>query len=145
MSLWKNLAQIFSMTGVFYTAGKLRRQYKKLVKEETIQAQQRAWEAFGNGKITREETEILLESVFKRLFSDKGVEADAAEIRQAGFAFRSLSMGYMKLFDGMPELLMRLRGAKKGVSFVQCAAYVHGTGNENAWYLRVISWYFIFL
>lgn len=115
MSLWKNLAQIFSMMGAFYTAGELRRQYKKLVKEEMIQAQQRAWETFGNVKITREETEILLESVFKRLLSDKGVEADAAEIRQAGFAFRSLSMGYIKLFDGVPELLMRLRGAGKKV------------------------------
>ena len=115
ISLWKNMASIFSMMGASYSAGELKKQYKKLAGEELTDTLPRVQAKVSRNEISREEIEILLENVFRKLFSNKGIEVDDGQIRQIGLIFRSLSMGYIKLYDGAYELLIRLRKSGKKI------------------------------
>lgn len=114
-SLWKNMSGIFSMMGAPYTAGELKKQYKKLADETISQTLLRVRDELAGAGPGREEIETLLESVFGKLLTQKGVEADDALVRQTGIVFRSLSMGYIRLFEGVPELISRLKKAGKKV------------------------------
>lgn len=114
-SLWKNMACIFSMMGVPYTASELKKEYKRLAGEEFTETLLRMRISTGNAELAGEEIELLLENVFRKLLSEKGMEMGDVQIRQIGLVFRSLSMGYIKLYDGVPELLSRLRKAGKKV------------------------------
>lgn len=114
-SLWKNMAVIYSMMGAHYAASELKKQYKELVCEEASQMKAGISHKYADESLADEEIEILLENVFKRLFTQKGVETDSAQINQIGVVFRSLSLGYLKLFEGVPELLTRLKDKGKKV------------------------------
>lgn len=114
-SLWKNMSCIFSMLGASYAPSELRRQYQKLVAEELAETGRNIREKLGVRELEDEEIEILLENVFARLLSDKGVFAAPEQIGGLGVVFRSLSMGYIRLFEGARELLVRLKKAGKGV------------------------------
>ena len=115
ISLWKNMAQIFSMMGAFYTGTELKRKYKALVQEEGLQSLQKAREKFQEGHLAREDAEICLENVFQRLLAEKGVCAGEQSLFQTGLVFRSLSLEYIRLFEGVPELLARLREGGKRI------------------------------
>lgn len=108
-SLWKNIAVIYSMMGAPYTPGELKKQYKELVCEEASQMRTGIIHKYADESLAEEDIEILLENVFKKLFIQKGVEANHEQIEQIGVVFRSLSFGYIKLFEGVPELLIRLK------------------------------------
>ncbi len=108
-SLWKNMAMIFSLTGAEYSPRELKKRYQELVSEECLRQLLFTKEKFHDESIEEEETEIQLEKVFCRLLSDKGVRADEKQAAQLGIAFRSLSLGYIRLYDGVPELLHRLK------------------------------------
>ena len=108
-SLWKNMAVIFSMMGAEYTAKELKRQYKELTIEESKNQLLVIKDRFGDEKIREEEIGIQLEKIFYKLLSDKGVKADQKQIEQLGITFRCLSLGYIKLYDGVSELLKRLK------------------------------------
>lgn len=114
-SLWKNMAVIYSMLGAPYTPGELKKQYKKLVCEEVPITKERIRSECANGLLADEEIEILLERVFEKLFAQKEIEVDDVQLRQIGIVFRSLSLEYMKLFKGVPELLMRLKNNGKKI------------------------------
>ncbi len=114
-SLWRNMAVIYSMLGAPYTAGELKEQYKKLVCEEVPVTKECISLKYANGLLEDEEIEILLEKVFEKLFLQKGTAIDATQLRQIGIVFRSLSLEYIKLFEGVPELLARLRNNGKKV------------------------------
>lgn len=108
-SLWKNMAVIYSMMGAPYTSGELKKQYKKLVCGEASQMKAGIIQKYADESLTEEDMEVLLENVFKKLFEQKGVVVDHAQIEQIGVVFRSLSLEYIRLFEGVPELLMRLK------------------------------------
>ena len=105
-SLWKNMAHIYSMTGAVYTASELRKRYRVLCGQET------AAKAAKMG-CRESEVEILLDRVFEKLFTDKGVCADKGQVYQTMITFRSLSLCYIRLFEGVPELFLRLKEAGK--------------------------------
>lgn len=65
--------------------------------------------------ICQADVEIQLEAVFYELFRLKGIELSKEQLRQFGIAFRSLSFGYLKLFEGVPELFCRLKAAGKKI------------------------------
>lgn len=114
-SLWKNMAGVYSMMGAPYTSSELKKRYKNLAGEEFDRSLLRARAELGKEKFAEEEIEILLDKVFDRLFLEKGIKANEAQIGQIGIVFRSLSMGYIKLFDGVPELFSRLKKAEKKI------------------------------
>lgn len=114
-SLWRNMAVIYSMLGAPYTADELKAQYKKLACEEITITKERISPEYANGLLEDEEIEILLEKVFERLFLQKGMAMDETQLRQIGIVFRSLSLEYIKLFEGVPELLTRLKNNGKKI------------------------------
>ena len=108
-SLWKNMSAIYSMMGAPYTPGELKKQYKKLVCDEASQMKAGIVQKYNDELLTEEDVEVLLENVFRKLFEQKGVVVDHAQIEQIGVVFRSLSLEYIRLFEGVPELLTRLK------------------------------------
>ncbi len=114
-SLWKNMSCIFSMLGAPYAPSELHRQYQRLVAEELAEAGREMRKRLDTQELEDEEIEILLENVFAKLLSEKGVLATPEQIGELGIVFRSLSMGYIRLFEGAKELLMRLKKAGKRV------------------------------
>ena len=56
--------------------------------------------------------EVQIEEVFQKLFEEKGVKADPTLAVHAGQFFRILSTDYVKLYDGVTDLLEALK--KKG-------------------------------
>lgn len=108
-SLWKNMAEIFSMIGAGYTSGELKNQYKELIIEESKKQLLFIKNKLHDETIREEEIEIQLEKVFYKLLSDKGVKADKKQLEQLGITFRCLSLGYIRLYDGVTELLKRLK------------------------------------
>lgn len=107
-SLWKNMAEIFSMMGAEYTAAELRKSYKKLANEELHKKFLEAREEFHDNSLSETDIEILLDHVFYSLFADRGIHADQKTIAQTGITFRSLSLSYSRLYEGVPELLHKI-------------------------------------
>lgn len=114
-SLWKNMAAIYSMMGAAYTPSELKRQYRELAAQEFAETRLKVKKELGNREPCDDEIEILLENVFEKLLLQKEVKADEGQIRQTGIVFRSLSLGYIKLFEGVPELIVRLKKAGKKI------------------------------
>lgn len=114
-SLWKNMAVIFSMMGAVYTPNELKRRYKELAYAECQKKLRLAKEHFHDDSLTQEAIEIQLENVFYELLSDKGIKAEETQLAQIGITFRSLSLSFIRLYEGVPELLQRLRKSGKKV------------------------------
>lgn len=114
-SLWKNMAFIFSMMGAEYAPFELRKRYKELAASESLQQLSFMQDKFHDKRITEDEIEIQLEKVFYRLFSDRGIVPEEKQTAQLGITFRSLSLSYIRLYDGVPELLQRLKTAGKKI------------------------------
>lgn len=114
-SLWKNLACIFSMMGASYNGSELKKAYKKAVKEVAGEMLPHIKQKFSDETITEEEVEVLLEKVFYKLFEEKGIKLDEEKICQVGIVFRSLSINSIQLFEGVPELFLRLKEAGKKI------------------------------
>jgi putative hydrolase of the HAD superfamily len=113
LSLWKNLANVYSLMGASYEPAELKESYRQLVKEEIADTLPIRRQTFSDPGIVIEEVEILLEHVFDQLLARKGVAADEEMIRQTGLLFRGLSWSYIRLYDGVRVLLSALKKAGK--------------------------------
>lgn len=105
---WKAMSRYYSMQGAAYTARELKKTYRQLVEEEEAAC-------IGKSGLAGEETEILLERVFKRLYERMGRKADKALIRDTGILFRTLSLKRLQLFEGAEELLDELHRQDKKI------------------------------
>lgn len=104
--VWEKLALFYGYYGALYTPQELHTLYLELVeKKENIQkseleAEPRyAHEAF---------PEIKIEKIFQELFMRKGVEADIELSIHAGQFFRALSTEYIRLYNGVPQMLQAI-------------------------------------
>lgn len=93
--------------GAQYTPQELQNAYFSLV----TQAEQ----AMGadQGDDHEAHPEIQLEPVFRQLFAAKGIEADENLVLAAGRQFRQRSLRFIKLYDGVPQMLAALARAGK--------------------------------
>lgn len=114
-SLWKNMASVFSMMGAEYAPDELKKRYKELVMQESREQFFLVKEKYHDENIREEEIEIQLEKVFSKLFAGKGTEITPEQTAQLGITFRSLSLSYIRLYDGVKELLQSLKGNGKNV------------------------------
>lgn len=53
--------------------------------------------------------EICLDKVFRQLFTDKGIQPQECLVLHAGQFFRALTTDYIRLYEGVPQMLHRLR------------------------------------
>lgn len=107
--LWSALAEHYAALGAVYTPDALQKAYLRLVHQEE--------QRLGAGSADTHEAhpEIQLEHVFRAMFAEKGIPADEATVTAAGRRFRELSMAYIRLYPGVPELLKALRAAGKKI------------------------------
>lgn len=118
LSLWRKMALFYGYYGAAYEPGEFRIIYEQEVKD----AFEEAGRIAKRDKPGEEHTpEIVLENVFRKLFTKKGVEASNQLAVHTGQFFRVLSIQYIKLYPGVIELLTTLRKRGKKVYLVSNA------------------------
>lgn len=107
MSLWEKLAILYRYKGAQYTAKEINKTYCEYVDAEKARVRKR----FPEYSVI----DIKIEKVFKKLFSDKGVKVTSKEIDFICTAFRCYSTKYIKLYDGVIDLLDTLKSKGKKI------------------------------
>lgn len=101
--LWEKMAAIYSFYGAGYQPLELKKAYRILCNQE-------------ENKLTNIDfPEIDISTVFQKLFLIKFVEADMELAIHMGKVFRVLSTRYIKLYDGVIELLESLKRRGKSI------------------------------
>lgn len=107
MSLWEKLAVLYRYKGAQYTAEEINKAYTAYVQAEKERVKKR-FPQYGV-------IDIKIEKVFKKLFIAKGVEVSSAQIDFICAAFRCYSTKYIKLYDGVIDLLDTLKEKGKKI------------------------------
>lgn len=107
LDFWRKAVQVFAMGGASFSPGELRTSYTRYVK--------RALRRERLKHPTYKHIDIDLLQVFRRLFSDKGINADVTQLRDTAYRFRKDSTQFIRLYDGVIELLEGLRAAGKKI------------------------------
>lgn len=109
--LWEKLALFYGYYDAHYTAEELKQRFRELIrireagKKEQLLAKD-SHEAF---------PEIQLEEVFEALYREKGVIPEVGLSVHTGQFFRVMSTEYIRLYEGVIEMLEALRKAGKKV------------------------------
>lgn len=109
LNAWSKLAIFYGYYDAIYEPVELKERYFLLVNQEE--------EVLG-GKLAdvhEAHPEIKLENVFKKLYEEKGVNPSDELVIHTGQFFRVLTTEYIKLYDGVIELLSRLKKVGKKV------------------------------
>lgn len=109
LNAWSKLAIFYGYYDAIYEPVELKERYFLLVNQEE--------EVLG-GKLAdvhEAHPEIKLENVFKKLYEGKGVNPSDELVIHTGQFFRVLTTEYIKLYDGVIELLSRLKKVGKKV------------------------------
>lgn len=99
--LWKQMARYYAYRGAMYDPKEMKQCYVRMIQEEYDNALQ----LLGEGRFP----EPQVETVFERMYQEKGVAVTAAEARAAAQMFRSLSLEYIRLYYGVKQLLEHLK------------------------------------
>ena len=115
--LWKKLALFYGYYDASYAPEELQERYHALVENREFQMKHEkvVEELQKKDDVHEHHPEVQIEEIFLQLFRDKGVEADRELAVHAGQFFRILSTDYVKLYDGVPELLSALKASGKKV------------------------------
>ena len=119
--LWKKMAILYGYKGAHYTYDELNSEYDRLVELEKAAVRKRHPEY----KVV----DIKIEKVFKKLFTQKGVKTTKSQIEFIAEAFRCYSTKYIKLYDGVIDLLDTLK-AKGRKIYLLSNAQRYFTENE---------------
>ena len=105
--VWKKLALFYGYYDANYAPEELKERYAAIIAgEESKMKSEKKDDAH------EAHPEVQIEEVFQKLFEEKGVKADPTLAVHAGQFFRILSTDYVKLYDGVIDLLEALK--KKG-------------------------------
>lgn len=105
--VWKKLALFYGYYDADYSSEELKERYAAIIAgEESKMKSEKKDDAH------EAHSEVQIEEVFQKLFEEKGVKADPTLAVHAGQFFRILSTDYVKLYDGVIDLLEALK--KKG-------------------------------
>lgn len=105
--IWQKMAILYGYKGAHYTFDELHKEYDRLVEKEKKSAKRRHREY--------SVIDIKIEKVFKTLFTQKGVKATKAQVLTIAETFRCFSTKYIKLYDGVIDLLETLKAKGKKV------------------------------
>lgn len=119
--LWKKMAILYGYKGAHYTYDELNSEYDRLVELEKAAVRKRHPEY----KVV----DIKIEKVFKKLFTLKGVKTTKSQIAFIAEAFRCYSTKYIKLYDGVIDLLDTLKSKGKKI-YLLSNAQRYFTENE---------------
>ncbi len=105
--LWDKLSILYRYKGASYTAKEIAADYGRYVDAEKKRVHRRHPEY--------SEIDIKIEKVFRKLFTAKGVKPSKRELQEICTAFRCYSTTYIKLYDGVIDLLDTLKAKGKRV------------------------------
>ncbi len=108
--LWKPLSFFYAFHGARYAPKELRAAYRSAVAEEEARLS-------AGGKLA----EICIETVFARLYRERGAEPTETLVRDTASMFRACSMCRIEPYPGARELLKELRAAGKRVCLLSNA------------------------
>lgn len=100
VSLWKNMAMIYSLSGAPYTWREMKKLFDVYVDDVKNSVPKEKY-------LTHPEPEIT--SVFARLYTEKGVPCNDEMAAYTGRVFRALTIKYIRLYDGVQELFDAIR------------------------------------
>lgn len=113
--LWEKMTEFYGFQGAVYTKKELRQTYFTLCKQETLILQKQT---------NTEYPEIQLEKVFRQLYEHKGIAADDRLVTLTAQMFRIIATQYIRLYDGVEEVLHTLHEKGKKVYLLSNAQYV---------------------
>ncbi len=105
--IWQKMSVLYGYKGAHYTFDELHREYDRLVEAEKKAVKKKHPEY--------SVIDIKIEKVFKKLFTQKGVKATKAQILFIAETFRCFSTKYIKLYDGVIDLLDTLKENGKNI------------------------------
>ena len=103
LEFWYKLSLFYSFKGALYSSNELKDSYEKLVKANLS--------SITNTKYP----DFPLENIFSKLYIDKGINPSNELINDTAHLFRILSIKYIKLYDGVIELLKLLQSKGKKI------------------------------
>ena len=105
--LWKKLAVLYAYKGAHYTYKELNEEYNRLValEKESVRKKHSDYTFI----------DIKIEKVFKKLFTQKKISVSKAQVMFAAEAFRCYSTKYIRLYDGVKDLLDTLKAKGKKI------------------------------
>ena len=112
-SLWKYMAQYMTLQGAAYTSAELKKSCRALI--DTVRREQHEAALAHYPEVTLSEIEPDLAAVFRRLYTAKGISPSEDMLSGWALMYRTISLDYVRLYDGAKELLEELRRRKKGV------------------------------
>lgn len=121
MPLWNKMAIYYGYKGAIYTGKELKDAYGDFVDEEKkkVQSKHKDYKVI----------DIEIKNVFEKLFTAKKVYPTEQEIIDVCGIFRCYSTDYIKLYDGVIDLLDTLKAKKKKI-YLLSNAQRHFTINE---------------
>ncbi len=133
-SVWEKMALFYGYYRARYEPGELKEAYENLVrmaerraagmfqKEVVLRTGNEAARMYRNraesidgatekslGGSYEGNPEICLDKVFRQLFTDRGIQPQECLVLHAGQFFRVLTTDYIRLYEGVPQMLKRLR------------------------------------
>ena len=108
--VWKKLALFYGYYDANYAPEELKERYAAIIAgEESKMKSEKKDDAH------EAHAEVEIEEGFQSLFEEKGVKADPTLAVHAGQFFRILSTDYVKLYDGVTDLLEALKRQGKKI------------------------------
>ena len=108
--VWKKLALFYGYYDASYSPEELEERYHALIFGEEAQMMSEK-----KDDVHEAHPEVQIEYIFQKLFLEKGVQADMTLAIHAGQFFRVMSTDYIKLYDGVTELLEELKRRGKNI------------------------------
>ena len=105
--LWETLAEYYAENGASYIGKDLKKAYEKFADEEKV--------IVSANHPEYKYVDIKIEKVFKRLYTEKGINADDKLVLASATKFRTESREYIRLYKGIEELLDDLKKAGKNI------------------------------
>lgn len=113
--LWDKMTEFYGFQGAIYEKKELRYTYLAYGEQETLALLNRKNVSF---------PEIRLEKVFRKLYEVKGVTPSEETVTLTAQMFRVIATQYIRLYDGVPEVLQTLHDKNRKIYLLSNAQYV---------------------
>lgn len=105
--LWKKMKILYAYSGALYSFRELHAEYDRLVEREKQAVHKRHPEYTV--------VDIKIEKVFRELYEQRGVQVSEERVWFTAAAFRCYSTKYIRLYDGVIDLLDTLKRRRKHI------------------------------
>ena len=135
MELWEKLALFYGYYGANYEPQELKERYAALCSSKEDELKRGVEPKYAHEACP----EIHIEEVFTALFAEKGVTVSDEMAVLTGQFFRVLATEYVKLYDGVPQMLAKLKEAGAGVYLLSNAQRIFTAYELN--YLDITKYF----